>query len=162
FRDRYAYVFEGTDDWRNLDIQHGEQFAWEPDSTYIKKPPYFDGMSREPGTPADISGARVLALLGDSITTDHISPAGSIPKTSPAGKYLIQHEVAHADLDSYGSPRGKHELMVRGTFANIRIRNLLAPGTEGGLTKHLPDGEVMSIYDAAMKYKAEGTPTVAL
>jgi aconitate hydratase len=127
FRERYGYVFEGTDEWRALDVPQGERFGWDPQSTYIKKPPYFDGMPVEPVEPGDISGARVLALLGDSVTTDHISPAGSIAKTSPAAKYLIQHEVAPEDFNSYGSRRGNHEVMVRGTLANVRLRNLLAP-----------------------------------
>lgn len=162
FRDRYAYVFEGTDDWRGLEVPEGERFAWEPQSTYIKKPPYFDGMPLEPAVPQDIAGARVLALLGDSITTDHISPAGAIPKTSPAGKYLVQHEVAPADFNSYGSRRGNHEVMVRGTLANVRLRNSLAPGTEGGFTKHLPDGEVTSIFEASEKYQADGVPLVII
>ena len=162
FREKYRYVFEGEDDWRNLDIPQGERFEWDPQSTYIKRPPYFDGMPVEPPPPADVRGARVLALLGDSVTTDHISPAGSIPKTTPAGKYLMQNEVAPEDFNSYGSRRGNHEVMVRGTFANIRLRNLLAPGTEGGLTKHLPDGEVMSIFDASEKYRDEGVPLIII
>jgi aconitate hydratase len=162
FRETYAYVFEGNDAWRNLDIPKGELFAWDPDSTYVKRPPYFDGMALEPAPPANVRGARVLLVLGDSITTDHISPAGSIPKTTPAGKYLMQHEVAPEDFNSYGTRRGNHEVMVRGTFANIRLRNQLAPGTEGGMTKHLPDGEVMPVFDAAEKYRDERVPLLVI
>jgi aconitate hydratase len=162
FRERYGYVFEGTDEWRALDVPQGERFGWDPQSTYIKKPPYFDGMPVDPVEPGDISGARVLALLGDSVTTDHISPAGSIAKTSPAAKYLIQHEVAPEDFNSYGSRRGNHEVMVRGTLANVRLRNLLAPGTEGGFTKHLPDGEVTSIFEASERYQADGVPLIII
>ena len=162
FREKYRYVFEGEDDWRNLDIPQGERFAWNPQSTYIKRPPYFDGMPLDPPPPADVRGARVLAVLGDSVTTDHISPAGSIPKSTPAGKYLMQLEVAPEDFNSYGTRRGNHEVMVRGTFANIRLRNLLAPGTEGGVTKHLPDGEVMPIFDASEKYRDEGVPLLII
>jgi aconitate hydratase len=128
----------------------------------VKLPPYFDGMTMEPATPRDVRGARVLALLGDSVTTDHISPAGSIPKDSPAGKYLIQHEVAPEDFNSYGARRGNHQVMVRGTFANIRLRNQLAPGTEGGWTRHMPDGEQMTIFDASERYRAEGVPLIVI
>ena len=131
-------------------------YEWDPTSTYVRNPPYFDGMTMTPGAVADIRGARVLALLGDSVTTDHISPAGNISKTSPAAKYLMAQGVQPVDFNSYGARRGNHEVMMRGTFANIRLRNLLAPGTEGGVTVHVPTGEPMSIYDAAMKYKAEG------
>ena len=131
-------------------------------STYVRRPPYFDGMPAEPEPLTDIAGARVLAMLGDSVTTDHISPAGSIKKDSPAGRYLIEHGVEPGDFNSYGSRRGNHEVMIRGTFANIRLRNQLAPGTEGGFTRHLPDGEQMTIYDAAQKYAAEGVPLVVL
>jgi aconitate hydratase len=162
FREKYRYVFEGEDDWRNLDIPRGERFAWDPASTYLKRPPYFDGMPIDPPPPVDVRGARVLAMLGDSVTTDHISPAGPIPKTTPAGKYLMQNEVAPEDFNSYGTRRGNHEVMVRGTFANIRLRNLLAPGTEGGVTKHLPDGEVMPIFDASEKYRDEGVPLLII
>jgi len=162
FREKYRYVFEGEDDWRNLDIPHGERFAWEPASTYIKRPPYFDGMTLTPDPPQDIRGARVLALLGDSVTTDHISPAGAIPKNSPAGEYLIHHEVAPEDFNSYGTRRGNHEVMIRGTLANIRLRNALAPGTEGGFTRHLPDGGQMTIFDAAERYRDEGVPLIIL
>jgi aconitate hydratase len=138
FRSKYAHVFEGADDWRALDVPEGTQFAWDDQSTYIRKPPYFDGMTMNPEPLTDIKGARVLVMVGDSVTTDHISPAGSIAKTSPAAKYLQQHEVAPEDFNSYGSRRGNHEVMVRGTFANIRLRNQLVPGTEGGFTRHQP------------------------
>ncbi len=140
----------------------GKIYAWDEQSTYVKNPPYFDGMTMKPAAIADIRGARVLAVLGDSVTTDHISPAGNIAKTSPAARYLIAQGVQPADFNSYGARRGNHEVMMRGTFANIRLRNLLLPGTEGGVTLHLPDGEQMSIYDAAMRYKADRTPLVIL
>jgi aconitate hydratase len=143
-------------------IPKGQLFAWEKDSTYVKHPPYFEGMPPKPGSVGDIRGARVLALLGDSITTDHISPAGSIKEGTPAGKYLAEHGVAKADWNSYGSRRGNHEVMVRGTFANVRLKNQLAPGTEGGFTRHLPDGETMSIFDASVKYAAERVPLVVI
>ncbi len=162
FREKYAHVFEGDDHWRGLDVPRGELFAWEDTSTYIKRPPYFDGMPREPVPPGDVRGARVLALLGDSVTTDHISPAGAIAKDSPAGRYLMEHEVAPDDFNSYGSRRGNHEVMVRGTFANVRLRNQLAPGTEGGLTRHLPDGAQLSIFEASERYQAEGVPLVVI
>ncbi|HXH64022.1 MAG TPA: aconitate hydratase AcnA, partial [Mariprofundaceae bacterium] len=156
----YAEVFAGDANWQQLSAPAGERFAWDAGSTYIQNPPYFTGMTKQPGTIGDITGARVLAVLGDSVTTDHISPAGSIKANSPAGAYLRGHGVEVKDFNSYGSRRGNHEVMMRGTFANIRLRNRLAPGTEGGVTLHLPDGEPMSIYDAAMKYKASGTPLV--
>lgn len=162
FRAQYEHVFEGDDLWRNLPTPTGDLFAWAEDSTYVKHPPYFVDMPRTPGAVADIKGARCLALLGDSITTDHISPAGSIKANSPAGKYLQEQGVAIRDFNSYGSRRGNHEVMVRGTFANIRLRNKMTPDVEGGFTKHLPDGETMSIYDAAMKYEQEGIPLVIL
>ncbi|MGH7520765.1 MAG: aconitate hydratase AcnA [Gemmatimonadales bacterium] len=162
FRKSYAQVFDGDERWRGLPVPEGDRFAWEPTSTYIKRAPYFDGMPVQPGPVRDIRGARVLCLLGDSITTDHISPAGSIRKTSPAGQYLVGHNVAPLDFNSYGARRGNHEVMVRGTFANVRLKNLLAPGTEGPFTAHFPDGEVMTIYDASLKYAAEGTPLVVL
>jgi aconitate hydratase len=158
----YGRVFEGDRQWQSLAAPTGATYAWDPDSSYIKHPPYFEGMSRQPSAVEDIHGARVLALLGDSITTDHISPAGSIKKDSPAGKYLIAHGIEPRDFNSYGARRGNHEVMVRGTFANTRLRNLLAPGTEGGFTRHLPDGQVMSIYDAAIKYAAERVPLLVL
>ena len=158
----YADVFAGDERWQGIDVPAATAFEWDPDSTYVRKPPYFDGMPAEPAPLTDIQGARVLAVLGDSVTTDHISPAGSIKKDSPAGRYLGEHGVAPADFNSYGSRRGNHEVMVRGTFANIRLRNRLAPGTVGGVTRHLPDGESMDIYDAAMRYAEEGVPLVVL
>jgi len=162
FRKSYAQVFDGDERWRSLPVPEGDRFAWEPTSTYIRRAPYFDGMPAEPVPVRDIRGARVLCLLGDSITTDHISPAGSIRKTLPAGQYLIGHGVQPLDFNSYGARRGNHEVMVRGTFANVRLKNLLAPGTEGPFTVHLPDGEGMTIYDASLKYAAEGTPLIVL
>ena len=158
----YADVFEGDDRWRELDVPEGDTFAWGADSTYVRKPPYFEGMTDQPAPVSDIHGARVLARLGDSVTTDHISPAGAIKTDSPAGEYLTGHGVERKDFNSYGSRRGNHEVMIRGTFANIRLRNELAPGTEGGVTVHLPDGEQMSIYAASRKYAEEGTPLVVL
>ncbi len=163
FLERYGHVLEGTEQWRSVDVPSGNTFAWDDASTYIRNPPFFDGV--EPGEPApatDIEGARLLCMLGDSVTTDHISPAGAIAKDGPAARYLTEHGVAPRDFNSFGSRRGNHEVMMRGTFANIRLRNLLAPGTEGGLTRHLPGGEQMSIYDAAMKYGTEGVPLLVL
>jgi len=160
FGKTYSDVFRGDESWRKLEVPKGETFQWDPNSTYVKHPPYFEGMPRQPGPMRDIRSARVLALLGDSVTTDHISPAGSIKPTSPAGKYLQSLGVKPADFNSYGARRGNHEVMMRGTFANIRLKNLLAPGTEGGVTLHLPDGAPMSIYDAAMQYQKEGAPLV--
>ena len=162
FTDDYADVFSGDDRWKSLQVPSGDTFDWDPESTYIRRPPFFDGMGREPEPVKDIHGARVLAKLGDSVTTDHISPAGSIKKDSPAGHYLTDHGVEHRDFNSYGSRRGNHEVMMRGTFANIRLRNLLAPGTEGGVTRHLPDGEQTTIYDGAMRYIEDGIPLVVL
>ncbi|MDX2038755.1 MAG: aconitate hydratase AcnA [Isosphaeraceae bacterium] len=162
FRSEYADVFQGDERWRDLSAPGGERYAWDDASTYVKNPPYFVDMPVEPTAVEPIRGARVLAVLGDSITTDHISPAGSIKTNSPAGKYLVEHGVAPADFNSYGSRRGNHEVMVRGTFANIRLKNRLAPGTEGGVTRHLPDGEVMSIFDASEKYRAAGIPLIIL
>jgi aconitate hydratase len=158
----YQDVFTGDERWAELPVPTGESFAWDPESTYVRKPPYFAGMTAEPEPVRDISGARVLATLGDSVTTDHISPAGAIKTDSPAGHYLIEHGVPRRDFNSYGSRRGNHEVMIRGTFANIRLRNQLAPGTEGGFTRTLPDGAVTTIYDAATVYAAEGTPLVIL
>ena len=158
----YEDVFKGADRWVTLASPEGQLFGWSNDSTYIQNPPYFEGMSKEPGDVTDIKGARVLALLGDSVTTDHISPAGAIKADSPAGEYLQAQGVQQADFNSLGSRRGNHEVMMRGTFANIRLRNLLAPGTEGGFTTYQPGGEQMSIYDAAMRYKDENTPLVVL
>jgi len=162
FKDSYAEVFDGDDNWNGLDVPAGETFAWEDDSTYIKNPPYFDGMTLKITPPTDIAGARVLALLGDMVTTDHISPAGSIAIDSPAGRYLQELGVEPAGFNSYGSRRGNHEVMMRGTFANIRLRNLLAPGTEGGWTTHVPSGEQLSIYDAAMRYQQEKVPLIVI
>jgi len=162
FRTQYSEVFKGDERWSGLPVPAGDRFAWEPDSTYIRRAPYFDGMPAAPAPIEDIRAARVLCLLGDSITTDHISPAGSIRKTSPAGKYLVERGVEPKDFNSYGSRRGNHEVMVRGTFANVRLKNLLAPGTEGPVSVHLPDGEQMSIYDASVQYQAEGVPLLVL
>ena len=162
FQRQYANVFEGDDRWRSLAVPAGELFAWDELSTYVRKPPFVEHISREPEPLADISGARVLALLGDSITTDHISPAGSIPPDTPAGKYLIAQGVKPGDFNSYGARRGNHEVMVRGTFANTRLRNQLAPGTEGGWTTHQPSGETMTIFDASVRYKAAGVPLLVI
>jgi aconitate hydratase len=158
YRKVYAKVFEGDERWRKLETPVGELYQWEPSSTYVRHPPYFEGMPREAPPVRDINGARILAMLGDSITTDHISPAGSIKKGGPAALYLEAHGVKPADYNQYGARRGNHEVMVRGTFANVRLRNRLAPGTEGGVTRHLPSNEIMSIYDASVRYKKEGVP----
>ncbi|EFO81759.1 aconitate hydratase 1 [Oscillochloris trichoides DG-6] len=159
----YATVFDGDELWQGIDVPTGDRFAWDAQSTYVRRPPYFDAMAAQPPERvAEITGARALAVLGDNITTDHISPAGSIKASAPAGKYLIERNVETKDFNSYGSRRGNDEVMVRGTFANIRLRNKLAPGTEGGFAPYLPTGEVMSLYDAAMKYKADGTPLIIL
>ncbi len=162
FRQQYAKVFDGEALWRHLPVPEGDRFAWEPSSTYIRRPPFLDGLSATPAPLVEIRGARALALLGDSITTDHISPAGSIKADSPAGRYLVSQGVAPKDFNSYGARRGNHEVMMRGTFANVRLRNQLAPGTEGGMTTLLPEGTVMPIYDAAMKYIAAGVPLVVI
>jgi aconitate hydratase len=162
FRKRYAEVFKGDERWRNLDTPKGALFKWEDWSTYIKNPPYFDNLAMTPPPVTDIAGARVLVMVGDSVTTDHISPAGNISANSPAGIYLREMGVDRNDFNSYGSRRGHDEVMVRGTFANIRLRNQLAPGTEGGVTQHLPDGEEMTIFDASARYKAEGVPLLVL
>jgi aconitate hydratase len=162
FKKVYEDVFTGDARWGSLAIPEGELFKWQGDSTYVKHPPYFVGMSAKPPAVTPIKGARVLLLLGDSITTDHISPAGSIKASGPAGKYLVEHGVDPKDFNSYGSRRGNHEVMVRGTFANVRLKNLLAPGTEGGVTRHLPDGEGMSVYDASVKYEAEKVPLLVI
>jgi aconitate hydratase len=162
FRKSYDSVFTGDENWTSLPSPEGQIFDWVDDSTYVRNPPFFEGMSLDTDSVAEISGARVLALLGDSVTTDHISPAGSISADSPAARYLTEHGVEQKDFNSYGSRRGNHEVMMRGTFANIRLRNQVAPGTEGGWTRHLPDGETMSIYDAAMKYRDEGTSLVVI
>jgi aconitate hydratase len=158
----YASVFDGDERWRSLPVPAGERYAWDPGSTYVALPPFFAGLSPEPAPLADISGARVLAMLGDSVTTDHISPAGSIARTSPAGQWLMAHGVEPADFNSYGARRGHHEVMMRGTFANLRLRNRLTPDAEGNVTEHLPSGERMSIFDAAMRYVADGTPLLIL
>ena len=158
----YANVFDGDDNWRDLDVPSGDIFAWNDASTYVRRAPYFEDMPKEPEPLRNIEGARVLALLGDSVTTDHISPAGSIKQDSPAGKYLIEHGVKSTDFNSYGSRRGNHEVMIRGTFANIRLRNQLVPGVEGGFTRHLPGGEQMSIFDASTMYAAEGVPLLVI
>jgi aconitate hydratase len=162
FKANYRDVFRGDESWAKLDVPASERYAWDPLSEYVKNPPYFENMKPEPQAIGDIHGARVLALLGDSITTDHISPAGNIAKTSPAGKYLIEKGIQPADFNSYGARRGNHEVMVRGTFANVRLRNQLVPGVEGGYTRYLPTNEQMSIFDAAMKYKNAGTPLIVL
>jgi aconitate hydratase len=166
FRKSYGEVFAGDERWNSLEVPTGERFEWDDRSTYVRQPPFFQEMPEQPPAVEDVSGARVLALLGDSVTTDHISPAGSIKRDSPAGRYLQEHGVEPKDFNSYGSRRGNHEVMMRGTFANIRLRNQLAGGRgpipEGGVTRHLPDGEQMSIYDAAMRYAQEGVPLVVL
>ena len=160
FTTDYADVFNGDDNWRSLEVPTGDTFEWAPSSTYVARPPYFDGMPAEPAPVTDIHGAKVLAKLGDSVTTDHISPAGAIKATAPAGLYLTEHGIDRKDFNSYGSRRGNHEVMIRGTFANIRLRNQLAPGTEGGVTKK--DGQEMSIYDASRAYIEEGTPLLVI
>ncbi len=162
FTEGYANVFDGDDNWRGLDIPAGDIFAWDETSTYVRRAPYFEGMPREPEPLRDISGARVLALLGDSVTTDHISPAGAIKRDSPAGRYLTEHGVAFGDFNSYGSRRGNHEVMIRGTFANIRLRNQLVPDVVGGVTRHLPSNEQMSIFDASKAYAADGVPLIVI
>jgi aconitate hydratase len=162
FRQSYASVFKGDENWANITVPAGQRYAWDAKSTYVKDPPYFQGMTMTPSPLADVHGARVLALLGDSVTTDHISPAGNISRSSPAARYLIEQGVEPKDFNSYGARRGNHEVMMRGTFANIRLRNLMVPGVEGGVTLHLPDGTPGSIYDVAMRYQQEGTPLVIL
>ncbi len=162
FRKEYAHVFEGDENWRSMKVAAGDTFVWDPQSTYVKNPPYLANLPTLPPSLKDVENARVLVMVGDSVTTDHISPAGSIAQEGPAGKYLVEQGVQPKDFNSYGSRRGNHEVMMRGTFANIRLKNLLAPGTEGGWTRHLPDGEKMAIYDAAMKYQREGVPLLVL
>ncbi|HZG68788.1 MAG TPA: aconitate hydratase AcnA, partial [Herpetosiphonaceae bacterium] len=162
FREQYGNVYTGNERWNEIPVASGDLYAWNDESTYIQNPPYFTGMTREAPPLRTIEGARILALLGDSVTTDHISPAGSIAKTSPAARHLMEHGVEPKDFNSYGARRGNHEVMMRGTFANIRLRNQLAPGTEGGVTIHLPSGEQMSIYDAAMRYVEEQTPLIVM
>ncbi|MGZ4561833.1 MAG: aconitate hydratase, partial [Mycobacteriaceae bacterium] len=158
----YADVYAGDENWRSLEVPDGDMFAWDEGSTYVRRPSYFDGMPREPEPLRDVTGARVLAVLGDSVTTDHISPAGAIKSSSPAGKHLLGLGVDRADFNSYGSRRGNHEVMIRGTFANVRLRNQLVPGVEGAFTRHLPSGEQMSIYEAASRYAQENVPLVVL
>jgi aconitate hydratase len=162
FRARYDNVFEGPEEWQNIQTAAGMTYQWDSGSTYVQYPPFFEDMTAEPGALTDFVGARPLAMLADSITTDHISPAGAIKKDSPAGSYLLEHQVRPIDFNSYGARRGNHQIMMRGTFANIRIRNELAPGTEGGVTKYQPSGEIMPIYDAAMKYQDAGVPLVVI
>jgi aconitate hydratase len=162
FRRTYGDVYSGDERWRSLETPSGNLYGWDPDSTYVRRPPYFEGMPREPRPVGDILRSRVLVMLGDSVTTDHISPAGAIRPDSPAGRYLIEHGVERKDFNSYGARRGNHEVMVRGTFANVRLRNQLVTGSEGTWTVHLPDGEEMTIYDAAMRYHAEGVPTIVI
>jgi aconitate hydratase len=164
FRNSYAEVFAGDERWNSLEVPSGELFDWDPSSTYVRRPPFFEGLDPDPAPLTDIEDARVLAVLGDSVTTDHISPAGSIKRDSPAGRYLMEHGVGPKEFNSYGSRRGNHEVMMRGTFANIRLRNRLAPGTEGGVTVYLDDGqeEQLPIYDAAMRYLAQEIPLVVL
>jgi aconitate hydratase len=162
FSSTYADVFTGDERWRDLDTPEGELYGWDPASTYVRLPPYFEGMPREPVPVADVEGARCLVLLGDSVTTDHISPAGAIRPDSPAGQYLVGNGVERRDFNSYGARRGNHEVMVRGTFANVRLRNLLVPESEGTWTAHFPDGEEMTIFDAAERYRADGVPLVVL
>jgi aconitate hydratase len=162
YTDVYADVFTGDERWRGLDTPEGELYAWDDASTYVRLPPYFEGMPREPQPVADVEGARCLVMIGDSVTTDHISPAGAIRPDSPAGKYLIEHGVERREFNSYGARRGNHEVMIRGTFANVRLKNLLVPGSEGTWTVHLPDGEEGTIYDVAERYRAEGVPTIVI
>ena len=158
----YADVYTGDEHWRGLETPSGDLYAWDPDSTYVRLPPYFDGMPHEPVPVEDVHGARCLVMVGDSVTTDHISPAGAIRPDSPAGRYLVEHGVERKDFNSYGSRRGNHEVLLRGTFANVRLKNLLVPGSEGTWTVHVPSGEEMTIYEAAERYRGEGTPLVVI
>jgi aconitate hydratase len=162
FQKQYSEVFQGDERWNSVKVPTGDLYDWSEKSTYIRKPPYFENMVDPTTSVQDLVHLRVLAMLGDSVTTDHISPAGNIPADSPAGKFLIEHGVKPGDFNSYGARRGNHEVMVRGTLANIRLRNMLAPGTEGGWTTHVPSGEKMSIYDASVKYRKEGTPLLII
>jgi aconitate hydratase len=162
FKKEYSQATEGDEQWKRMPVPQGELFKWDMQSTYVREAPYFDGMTRTPPPPKEINGARVLALLGDSVTTDHISPAGSIEKSGPAARYLTNNDVLPKDYNQYGARRGNHEVMMRGTFANIRLKNMLAPGTEGGVTVHLPDNKQMSIYDAAMQYQKEGVSLIVV
>jgi aconitate hydratase len=160
FEARYAHVYTGDQHWQKIEVEGSDTYQWRAGSTYVANPPYFEGMTMTPAPVSDIVGAKPLAILGDSITTDHISPAGSIKADSPAGQWLMEHQVAKADFNSYGSRRGHHEVMMRGTFANIRIKNEMVPGIEGGMSRY--GQEVMPIYDAAMRHKADGTPLVVV
>jgi aconitate hydratase len=162
YKKEYAEVFTGDERWRALPVPEGSRFAWDPKSTYVRKPSFFENLPKEPKPLTDIAGARVLAVLGDSITTDHISPAGNIAKDSAAAKYLTDNGVKSADFNQYGARRGNHEIMMRGTFANVRLRNALVAGVEGGVTRHLPTNQQMSIYDASMKYQADAVPLLIL
>src|SRR5216683_2265723 len=162
FTRTYGDVYTGDERWAALETPEGDLYDWQPDSTYVRRPPYFEGMPVAPGRVEDVHGARCLVLLGDSVTTDHISPAGAIRPDSPAGQYLIEHGVERREFNSYGARRGNHEVMVRGTFANVRLRNQLVPGSEGTWTVHLPDGDETTIYDAATRYRREGVPTIVI
>jgi aconitate hydratase len=162
FKKEYSNIVKGDERWKKMPTPEGELFAWDANSTYVREAPYFEGITRTPPEPKDITGARVLAVLGDSITTDHISPVGSIEKDGPAARYLREHGVQSKDFNQYGARRGNHEVMMRGTFANVRLKNMLAPGTEGGWTVHLPDKKQMSIYDVAMQYQKEATPLIVI
>jgi aconitate hydratase len=162
FTDKYGSVFDGDEEWQALSIPTGNRFDWDPESTYVREPPFFQGLAREAGVLRDIAGARVLASLGDSVTTDHISPAGSIPRDGPSGRYLLERGVARPDWNTFGARRGNHEVMMRGTFGNVRIKNRLVPDREGNWTVHLPSGDVLSIYDAAMRYAVDQTPLLIL
>ena len=162
FRKRYAKVFEGDEEWQRIQTPPSVTYRWQEDSTYVRSPPFFGNMANRPEAVRDILGARALVIVGDSVTTDHISPAGTIKADSPAGKYLIAHDVPPAQFNSYGARRGNHEIMMRGTFANIRLRNEMVPGTSGGITRHMPDGEQMPVYDAAMQYQQEGVPLIVV
>tara|TARA_B100001123_G_scaffold450518_1_gene621698 strand:+ start:238 stop:1233 length:996 start_codon:yes stop_codon:yes gene_type:complete len=162
FCSKYAEVYAGDERWNSLEIPTGDRFSWDPESRYVRQPTFFEGMSKELPPMVDIKDARCLALLGDSVTTDHISPAGAIAKDSPAGRYLRENGIRHADFNSYGSRRGNHEVMMHGTFANMRLRNAMVPGVEGGYTRHMPSGEQLPIFDAAARYIEEGTPTIVI
>jgi aconitate hydratase len=162
YKKQYANVYSGNEQWNEVEVPSGNLYEWDPNSTYIQEPTFFKDMSPEPEDLKDIEGARVLVKVGDSVTTDHISPAGAIPSKMPAGQYLVEKGVDPRDFNSYGSRRGNHEVMVRGTFANVRLKNLLVPGSEGTWTAHLPDGEEMTIFEASQRYLAEGTPTIVI
>lgn len=162
FARTYANVYQGDERWNALEVPEGDLYRWDPDSTYVRRPPYFDGMGLEPGPVEDVAGARCLVMVGDSVTTDHISPAGAIRPDSPAGAYLTGHDVERGAFNTYGSRRGNHEVMVRGTFANVRLRNRLVPDSEGTWTVHLPSGEEMTIYEASLRYREEGVPLLVI